>query len=201
MRRIIGPSERHHGGYTIVELLFATTIFSFVLLTFAAGFIQISRLYYRSVITSRTQDVARSVIDDVSRSIQFNPGVISWGGDPLEPEAFCIGGVRYSVQLGEPITDAGDWALVRDSGASTDCTQLVDPSAGVELLGQNMRVHQLLVEQVGSSRAYNISVKIIYGDDDLIEDSDPDNPACRGLRIGGQFCAVSELETTVTRRL
>lgn len=188
-------------GFTVVELLFSTTIFALVLLTVAAAFIQVSRLYYRGVITSRTQDVARAVTDDVSRTLQFNSGTVAWDVDGEGGvRAFCVGNVRYNVQLDQNITEPSDWALVRDSGAS-DCTQAVNPEGGVELLGREMRINRFHIQQVGDSRTFSIQVRVIYGDDDLIDDTDPDNPVCRGLRIGGQFCAVSELETVVTRRI
>ena len=189
-------------GFTVVELLFSTTIFALVLLTVAASFIQVSRLYYRGVITSRTQDVVRAVVDDVSRTLQFNSGTVAWDGEVAKPDAFCVGNIRYSVQLDQNITEPSDWALVRDSGAS-DCTQPENPANGVELLGREMRINMFHIQQIGDSRSYRIQVRVIYGDEELIDidDSDSNNPVCRGLRIGGQFCAVSELDTVITRRI
>jgi prepilin-type N-terminal cleavage/methylation domain-containing protein len=186
-------------GFTIVELLFASTIFSLVLLGAAAGLIQVGRIYYRGVITSRTQDVARSVIDDVAQTLQFNAGTVRTSTSGGNTTAFCVGGTRYNVNLDNQIVSDGDWALVRDT-TSAECTQN-DTSSGTELLGESMRLHAFSVSQIGDSNAYRIQIRVIYGDDELLDGLDTDNPACRGLRFGGQFCAVSELNTIVSRRI
>ncbi len=203
MRKHTISSIKKQDGFTIVELLFATTVFTLVLLVAATGFLQVTRIYYRSVITSRTQDITRTVVDDVAQAIQFNAGSVQSSIDTGsgDLEALCVGSVRYNINLGQQITSSADRAMVRDNGAgSAGCVQAAD-SDGTELLGSQMRLHSFAVNQVGDTSAYNIRVRVIYGDDDLIDGLNSDNPVCTGLRFGGQFCAVSELNTTVTRRI
>lgn len=86
-------------GFTLIELLIATTVFSIILLAASATLIQISRLYYKGVITSKTQNVARSVSDDLSRAAQFSSGPFTAtevGGTPTR-YVVCIGTTRFTA--------------------------------------------------------------------------------------------------------
>lgn len=78
---------------------------------------------------------------------------------------------------------------------------------GQELLGKNMRLADFSVTAQDSG--YQITVKVIYGDDDLLRDGmfkstdahfDIKNANCAG-GAGSQFCAVSMLSTYVIKRL
>ncbi len=152
MRKRVGNNQ----GFTIIELLFATAAFTTVLLICSAGMIYIGRLYYKGVSAAKTQSSARSVIDDVTRPIQFSSDQPSaspqattslfWASTSITANVFCIGTQRYTYvidwqQSDHPSTNAADkqlrHALWRDTlkanSVSTcqpvDLTQ-ADPSAG-----------------------------------------------------------------------
>lgn len=99
----------HQTGFTLVELLIATTVFSIILLAAAAALIQVGRLYYKGVISSKTQGAARTVMDDISRSIQFNSGdVVSFppdDGEALKTQIICVGTTRYTFVLNMQLND------------------------------------------------------------------------------------------------
>jgi hypothetical protein len=70
-----------------------------------------------------------------------------------------------------------------------------------------MRLSELSITQSGDN--YNVAIKITYGDDDLIVDNSNNKAgdstfvtaqARCGGGVGSQFCASSQLETTVQRR-
>ena len=63
-------------GFTIVELMFSTTIFSAVLLLCLSALVQIGRMYYKGVTTSQTQEAARAVLDELTQAIQLSAGNI-----------------------------------------------------------------------------------------------------------------------------
>ena len=67
----MSQKRAEQNGFTIIELLIATTVFSLILLISVAGILQISRMYYRGVTQSRTQETARSIIDEVGEAIRF----------------------------------------------------------------------------------------------------------------------------------
>lgn len=200
------PNQR---GFTIIELMIATTVFSTILLLCAAALIQVARLYYKGVNTARTQETARTVMDEISRSLQFS------GEEPLfDPGTgvLCLGTQRYTFTVNKQLTGTGGHVLWRDtlnSGEScvaADMTQ-ANPSGtiasnGEELMSPNMRLTRFDVNSTASS-LYNIHIWVAFGDEDLLTAQDAANynqRLCRG-GAGSQFCAVSELSTVVQRRL
>lgn len=205
-------------GFTIVELLVALAVFSVVLVVVTAAIIQISRVYYKGITETKVQATARSVMDTISQGIQFGGGTISGTPSSVTPGssyAFCIGNQEYSYRPGFKLTDntpgAGEtnYALMvrTTAGCSGSMPQnLAGTPTGREMLAPNMRISNLVIRSVGSN-LYQIQVRVVYGDDDqLVSPSGnaagargPD-AGCRG-QAGRQFCAVSELNTTVVRRV
>lgn len=60
---------KNTAGFTIVELMIATVVFSVILILITTGIIQIGKAYYKGIIGSRTQETARKITDEVGRSI------------------------------------------------------------------------------------------------------------------------------------
>jgi type II secretory pathway pseudopilin PulG len=216
-------------GFTIIELLIATSIFTLVLILVTTGVLQFTRQYYKGVVSGQTQTVARAIIDDAAQAIQFNSGTV----DPLVEnngsKGFCIGSSkRYSYLPNYQVTDGtpdaaqfqSRFGLVSDdrpscSGDARDlkATNTISGDNARELLGRNMRLVKFdIVENDG---LYTVTVRVAYGDSDLLcspttanscEDETSafplaaDDLRCR-LVIGSQFCAVSELSTTVKKRV
>jgi type II secretory pathway pseudopilin PulG len=194
--------QKFAGGFTIVELLIATAVFSTILLVCTAALLQIGRVYYKGVTATQTQEVARQVIDDISRNIQFNGGNVQPTTGTLTGTdyKFCVGSKRYSYVLGNKL-EAGTQpnVLVVDQPSSCDTSPPQSLSSGSlaagsrELLSPNMRLAKL--EVAGSAPIYTVTVRVIYGDNDLINADQ-----CKG-GAGSQFCATSELSTTVKKRV
>lgn len=111
-------SRTNNKGFTIVELLFSTTVFSIVLLLCLTALVQIGRMYYKGVTTSQTQTAARALLDEVSQSIQFSgagvtpPASLDGSSAPVGPTIavggsitasavgyFCVGATRYTFVL------------------------------------------------------------------------------------------------------
>lgn len=250
------PRTNHvnNNGFTIIELLIATLIFSLVLILVTTGVMQFTRQYYKGIISSGTQNTARAIIDDVTRTIQFNTGsfytLTSNTTTPnTDPAAhalgYCIGETkRYSFRLNAQVTEGtadnnlhqSNHGLVTDgvSGCNTatpaldvrDPNILINPDIQTgrallyprELLGQRMRLSKFKIETVPNMvGTYSVTVRVIYGDDDMLcTPSIPDSCVNRSAApdpltdvgslvckstIGNQFCAVSELTTTVKKRV
>ena len=101
---------RHKQGFTIVELMIATSVFAVVLLLCTYGLLEIGRTYYKGATILRTQETARILIDDVTEAIQFN------GGEVVSNTAsgwHCVGTKRYSFVLNRQLNDTNH-ALVTD---------------------------------------------------------------------------------------
>ena len=232
-------------GFTIIELMIATTIFSLILLLCMAGIMQITRLYYRGVTQASTQEAARIVADEFSQAIQFSNSAIYFPtGDDANPTGpdidpvsgdptiglICIGGKRYTYHVdrqlinGSPDSDNRQVAaaLIVDTpkdgaGNQLGCAGAVsisplnidDPDAirasgGVELLEENMRLLRLDIASASaeSDAIWTIDIAVAYGDQDLLEyDPVANKKRCKPSGPGIEFCAVSEISTTVRRRV
>ncbi len=227
-----------HKGFTIVELLIASAVFSVVLLVCAVGLLQIGRTYYKGITSSKTQEAARSIIEEVSKTIQFNGGnvglMIHPGSDPSEnpatPSYICIGDRRFAFVLNNQLISSDTLGpnqsrhvLAVDTSACTggvpqplNNSSLITDSR--ELVPPNMRLTKFEVTCVKNESTpdpsdcltdnlYKVTVRVVAGHQDVLVDNDnarpgPDLPGeCLPNSVGGQFCAVAELSTTVQKRV
>jgi prepilin-type N-terminal cleavage/methylation domain-containing protein len=219
-------NKHNQKGFTLVELMIATSVFSIVLLIATTSIVRIGRLYYKGITQSRTQEVARSISEDISKSIQLSAGnVIDGNTLPVGSKfnGYCIGDLIYAYNPNTPVSSApGKYGVktkqisVADPCNSTTANSAI--SGGKELLGSNMRV--LNFEVLTKPRnQYDVNVRIAYAseeDNALLshykDDGSPNNPAtvdttdakqanCKTGIPGSSFCAVSVLDTTVKKRL
>ncbi|HSX30212.1 MAG TPA: prepilin-type N-terminal cleavage/methylation domain-containing protein [Candidatus Saccharimonadales bacterium] len=223
------PQNKHQSaGFTIVELLVATIIFSVVLLLITAGILQVARVYYKGITEMNTQNAARNIIDTISQSIQFSGGTVTPADGSRTAGtayAFCIGNLRFSYQLGYQVEDTSPSAakhqmyhgLVQDTPSGAPCSgatpaqNLNAPVSGKDMIGQHMRLSNLVVRPIAGTSSYEVKVRVVYGDYDLLFSPDPSAPAatddtypdakCLGVRAGTQFCAAAELSTVVQKRV
>lgn len=192
-------------GFTIIELMIATLVFSTILILLSVGLIQIARVYYKGLTTSRTQQTARGIMDDITRNIQFDGGNVIVGAN-----YFCVNNNRYTYQLNAELVDGtpdtlkhqANHVLIRDTdGSCSGPANFASLNPGAtELLATNMRLANLTVTRVGASNLYTIVIRVVAGDDDLLDLTSPTTAFCKG-GSGSQFCAVSELQSTVDKRI
>jgi prepilin-type N-terminal cleavage/methylation domain-containing protein len=66
-------------GFTVIELLIATVIFSIVLLVLTQTIISITNNYYHGVIQTQTEQVVKNINNDIVQQIQFstNDSIVS----------------------------------------------------------------------------------------------------------------------------
>lgn len=200
-------------GFTIVELLIATSVFSTVLLISASGILHVGKMFHKGITSGLTQEVARSTIDDIKNDFELSGGYFVRVGNNGPNSGFCIGSRLYSYQLNNRIelNGTGHALVVRDFpncditiGVVADDLDSVtgspDPSRPWrEFLGPNMRLSSFTVTEspLASIRptGLSVSLNVIAGEVDL-------SPT--GVCIGGagsQFCASSSLTTYAVRRL
>lgn len=206
-------------GFTILELMIAASVFAVILLIVATGVISFTNSYYKGVTASKTQEAARSILNTISQSIQFGQhvSVPQLSGDGTTYD-MCIDDTLYAFRPGQEVTDAvpfgpdqgyhGLVAVPNDCDMSATLPTTANLASGRELLGQHMRLNYLNISQNGN--LFTIRLRIIYGDDDLLVQPLPPAPkawmstneSCGGSnQAGEQFCAVSDLTTTVEKRI
>ncbi len=217
-------SRQHKNGFTIIELMIATTVFSLVLMVCLGGIMQITKMYYRAVTQTKTREATRSVVDEIAEAIRFSnqdiilaPGVagpqIAVGNTTTS--YICIGQRRYTYAIDRQVksspqanTKQQRHALWLDqpttcNGAS-DLTQVSPSADGKSLLGENMRLYEFSVKLVDPvERIYEIRVGVAYGDEDLlrVKTTDARQLTCEGAFVGVEFCATTNFLVTVQKRL
>ncbi|TXG78187.1 type II secretion system protein [Patescibacteria group bacterium] len=210
MRRVTSDQK----GFTIIELMIATMVFSMVLMLCAAGLITIGRMYQKGNTSRATQEVTRNAMDTIKNDFELSGGAYK-ALAPLsgsDIRVFCIGGTMYLYELNKPVpTDGSSAGLVQlrgPTGAYFCGLSAVIPgltpiaalnAGGKELLGTNMRLMQdpitYAYPTATNAQSLQIRINVVYGDDDLIN-----GDLCRG-GAGSEWCASSVLETYATRRL
>lgn len=218
MRRRLQPSNQQ--GFTIIELMFATIAFSIVLLGATVATTQIGRLYYKAVITSRTQQTVRMIIESVSQPVQFGgvnirqtpPTLISG----IRTGAICAGNKRYTYGINAQVDPSAtgytadhkakhamyEDQLPTDSAPCTPLDLTHNLSGGRDLVPPNMRLTRFDVTppDPGSS-IWGFDLVLIYGVDDLLVPNGNDPTGCTGAPEGSQWCATATLSTKVYKRV
>jgi prepilin-type N-terminal cleavage/methylation domain-containing protein len=211
-------------GFTIIELLIATLIFSMVLILVTIGVLSFTKVYFKGLNLSKTQNASRTILESVAQSIQFSGGAVTTSIGVVRSngsEGFCVADKRFSFIRGWQVVDAQPDArlhqsrhgLVVDEPGNCSGLQAQDVKASLtpnsqELLTTGMRVSKLTVESIPATNMYRVSIRVVYGEDDLLF-SPSNNPlgaaapdaACRVGFSGGQYCASSELSTIVNKRI
>lgn len=204
-------------GFTIVELMIATLVFSVILTIITMGVISFSNRYYKGVYASSTQNVARTIMDSTAQAIEFGSAAVTPTGSN---SYFCAGGSVYMFNTSEgTFQNAGQTGVYVRPMTSDVCTGGVSMTNGQQLLSNHMRVTNLSVEKSTTvDNAYIVNVVVAYGDNDVLcvtsaaqgcsagaHYSDGDfagksDVACRS-GSGSQYCSVSKLTTTVQKRV
>lgn len=207
--------SQNEKGFTIVELLIATTVFSVIILVVSAGVIKIGNIYYKNITTTRTQNVVRSITGDISTTLQFsrsNPTAIV--SKDLQTDYFCIDKSRYMIKKGQKYIKGNEFGsgMYLETLADT-ATSCADFSTAVperrQLLGANMRVLSMSVDPV--DQLATVKLKIAYGDDDLLTKYYDDGSVnasvdwadtnCKIGISGSSFCSIGQMDVTVRRML
>lgn len=223
-------TTKRERGFTIVEFMIASVVFSVVLLAVTAAMLTMTRRYQHSLYVINTQSAAVNVIQSVSQAVKYsgNTAGVMKDGDSV----YCVGNKYFVYFLGKqlvnreavstPTTTTTAMAARYRYGECNIGTATASNSAypHKELLGQGMRVANLSIEKIGTSLTYRVSVRVVYGDNDLLcspsakpgscEDassslSDEQILGARDLGCktgaGSEFCATSELTTLVQTRV
>lgn len=216
--------RRAERGFTIVEFMVATSVFTVVLMGVTAGILHIGRVYQHSLYASNTQSATSNLVDTISQSIKFSAGDVGYSTHASGTQSYCIGNRQFLFVTGRQLDGPGGLTSTKNavmtrqnSGCVAESIIATTPTNGSprELLGKGMRLSKLSITPVSpTSPLVNVTVRVIFGDDDLLcsppnATSDtctsPTNFSSPDLRClpdtGSTFCTASELTTTVYRRL
>ncbi len=175
-------------GFTIIELMIATAVFSIMLVLTTTTIIGISQTYIKGSVEGQTQQTSRAVLSDISQAIEFNDSsditaTTHYSGDVYY---FCTGSDVYVYQLDKYLSptltgsEYSTWALVRFPYSS--CTVPLnsqnqpDPlgqTGAEELLTTNERLGELYISSptINDETVYTINLEVGYGENVLLNDT------------------------------
>ena len=197
--------RRFNEGFTIAELMIATSVFSVVLLVGAAAFVTLGRSYYKGVTVTQTEEVAKQILNNVTSSIRLSTTVSPLNQATGGRSYYCVGGHRYSFILFQEVNtsnhdNASRFGLLADEPNGDGCgnpfdvptTPLVNPT---ELLGNNMRLLAFSITPLSTGSAYSVDVTVAFGDDSVLSNPRSPNAQCQGGGNQTQFCSITHLST------
>jgi len=213
--------NKRQNGFTIIELLIATVVFSIVLLVVLTAFIRTSNLFYKGVTMNATQEDTRNLTESIDNDIKFTsnpPANLTATATSNSSGVFCTGQHRYRYRIGHQMGSggSGDYAIARDTISAAAGCPAVGTSAGQlpvssatddQLLDNGMQLNYLKIDCSGGSRCLiNVHV-VFYGgtsQDELFSSAKgiiPTNTAqdaeCTGTLSSSQICATADFNRTV----
>ena len=209
-------------GFTIVELMIATAVFSIILLVVAAGVITFTKQYIKGQTSNQAQLTTAAIMNQVSQDAQFG-SYFAQTNNSGSPSCFQIGSDMYVYSLGKALSGTNSHGLVMapaSSGYSCSNVDTLDHVAARkgarELLSPNMRLLQFTIRvapapsnpnnsnNAQSGQIYTIDLMTAYGDDKAIKNltsTDPKNPPSCLAGAGNEYCSIQELHDSVQQRL
>jgi len=205
---IISMQQSLMRGFTIAELMIATSVFSVILLAGTATFIDLGHSYYKGVTITQTQETAKQIINKVSSDIRLGSAVYPLNTASGNRYYYCLGSHRYSFTLFKQVDysnhdNSTKFGLLEDEPNGGGCgspfdapvVALVNPT---ELLGNQMRLLAFSINPVGSTGSiYSVKVTVASGSDSSLSDPNSPTAQCQGGGSVTQSCAVTTLSTVV----
>ncbi len=202
-------------GFTLIELMISTVVFSSILLIATIAIIYVSKTYVEGQVVIKNQDNSQAILMNLANAIKFDDNsnnniVLPQLNSSTNNYYFCIGSYEYIYSLNQLFTSNNQVAglLQLTNSLSPNCVYPTSINIGSsrQLLSQNERVGQLAISQ--NNNIYDISLTIGYGNNSVLQTlntaSDPAPPykyRCVISAFSVSLCAVSSLSTTVTSRI
>jgi prepilin-type N-terminal cleavage/methylation domain-containing protein len=222
--------NKRQAGFTILELMIATSIVSVILLMVTTVMIGIQSLYYKGINQENVQNNVRTIVSEVDQEIQtsigspkvvtpattaytFNASFNHQAPTSYQVQALCIGSVRYTYIIGLQVGSGSNQvpqALWRDSTPEAGCASGVpnisNPTFSVsDDLGGTEYIAagaRLTAFQITqqSDGNYQVQASVAVGQDNLLNTNIGYNAQCIG-NSGDQFCATASLSSETGPRL
>lgn len=171
-------------GYTLVELILAVALFSFVLVIVTAGIINVFRLYQQGAVSRSVQQSTRFAMDDMVRT-----GRLATNVENIANSTVCFTFPSKKVRF--YMLNNG---LYKDEiGASTDCA--AGTVASISLLPSEVKAASF-ISLITTRTTKSIQIILAASSQNAILDA---NFKCDAT-LNNQFCAAASLESAVSLR-
>lgn len=194
-------------GFTIVELLLATTFFSVILTLVTAGFVQINRTYTKGTIVRDVQSSGRALFEDVTRTLRDSRVAdVNFG---TTGRRLCVNGVRFawnqydtatSTRTNETFDGGGAPFEFARSESSAGCDTPM-PITSTSPLGKGVIVQYFAVQPVkpGQHKLLEITLVVSAGNNDIKAGTWGKDAVCDTGR-SEQYCGVARFSTIISMR-
>jgi prepilin-type N-terminal cleavage/methylation domain-containing protein len=184
----VSAVSRKEDGYTLIELLMAMAVFSFMLVIIVAGFINIVRLHNASVATNIVQDNAQTIMASLERVVRNGTSVDTAS---LAAGKLCVDGNQL-VAL-NPVT----YALTL-----TSVVNCITPiGAPANLMSSDVKVFSFVaINDTPLQVRPTIRLAITVGSANGTVTAAGANSSCGGNASDRAFCAVSTITGAATPR-
>ena len=202
-------NKNRQNGFTIVELMFAMTFLSVLLIIAMMSSLSIMRTYSKGLALKQVNQSGRSISSEVQRSLQSSQPPLNEAS--VQNGRLCLG--AYSFVW----TQGGEDPVVYDDGERVGFAKVSDPSGNmcaesppdiprersIELLAAQ-ELATIAIQSADLSRAatysgqylYNFTFTIGTDDETLLTD---DRETCQ-VDSDQQYCALNRFQVTATTR-
>lgn len=201
-------------GFTIIEVLIASLVFTTLLLLCMEGITRIAKVYIKSSSTTRASEFANAFIGDIAQQVKYGATIQPTAG--TNPIYFCVADSAYKITINKKETEAptGINPIIKISyPGCANGYATADYSSGQNLAPVDVRILKFSVTSSGGTNPiWTINMRVAIGDKDLLVDNNLppkdlndasanlSTAKCKG-RAGGEFCAVIETTTSASRRM
>ncbi len=164
-------------GFTIVELVIATLVFSTVILVVTGAIVRFTTNYQKALAQNTTQNAVRNIVDGIAESIQFKRDKVTTLEGINGAQGYCVGTARYSYMPYRELKqeEPDKHAFVMERNLANNCppgkTLNLDdalPADSTELLSPNMRITKFNISRSSSNDLWTVTLRVVYGDDEVL---------------------------------
>ncbi len=162
-------------GFTIVELMIATAVFSLALLVLAVSLLTINHQYFKGISQGNVQTAASNILNNVTSAVEFSNGsYIGKYNSSNYQGYFCVGHTEFLYQLYKidnnlavnPLTEINN-CIGLTSNLLKACSVSNCQYSG--LLGSNMQLLNFQITSIDSSlHLFKINLDIAFSSKDQL---------------------------------
>lgn len=165
-------SIKNSQGFTIIELMIATAVFSLALLILAVALISINHQYFKGISEGNAQTASSNILSDVTSAVQFSNGNFVQSTLGSNPGYYCIGNTEFYYTLysidkpgqTNPFLEINK--CLQGEPTQSNCKK---PCSVSGLLGDNMQLLGFSISQPYSNvKLFEIKINIGFASNDKL---------------------------------
>lgn len=181
-------------GFTLIELILAMAVFSFMLLIVVSGFINVVHLHNRTMALNQAQDNARAAMDQVVQAVRnssSSSAPVIQGTPPLQ--TLCVSSLSGPQQIF--YVEADVLKRADDCSARLNSQPLTNPGVRVTSF-----TPQVITVSGSAGTRSDVEVTLTVATAAAVTTGSDDSIKCDASIASQTFCSVVTLKSGVTPR-